>query len=169
MTAGIVLVGLVAAQRLAELTLAGRNARRLRAAGANEAGRAHYPVMVAFHAAWLAANFLVALDTARFDAVALAVFAALQVGRLWVIATLGARWTTRILVASGRPLVRRGPYRWLDHPNYLIVAGEIAALPMVLSAWPVALVFSALHVPLMVHRIRTEDAALEAAGLRESR
>ncbi|MGH6719410.1 MAG: isoprenylcysteine carboxyl methyltransferase family protein [Alphaproteobacteria bacterium] len=166
MTAGIALILLVAAQRLAELVFAARNARRLMVAGAVEAGRAHYPVVLTFHGAWLAANVLAALDTARFDVVALAVFVVLQAARSWVIATLGARWTTRIIVTAGRPLERRGPYRWLDHPNYLVVAGEVAALPMVLGAWPIALAFSALHVPLLVHRIRTEDAALEAAGLR---
>jgi len=150
----------VVATRLAELSLARRNERRLRARGAVEAGSGHYPLFFLLHGAWLAAIALAA-DPARPPHWGwLALFAALQAGRAWVLASLGPYWTTRVLTLPGAPLVRRGPYRWLRHPNYLVVAGEIAALPLAFGLWEVALAFSALNVALLGHRIRIEDAAL---------
>ncbi len=90
----------------------------------------------------------------------LAVFALLQAARLWVIASLGRYWTTRIITLPGAPIVRRGPYRWLRHPNYAIVAAEIAVLPLAFGAWPIAVVFSGLNALLLRHRIRLEEQAL---------
>jgi methyltransferase len=90
----------------------------------------------------------------------LALYAALQLGRVWVIATLGARWTTRVIVLPGAPLIKRGPYRYVRHPNYAIVAGEIAVLPLAFGAVRIALVFSALNLALVLRRIRIEDRAL---------
>lgn len=160
MSFSVALVGLVALQRLAELALARRNAAALLRRGGREVGAGHYPWLVVFHAAWLVAAAAAAWRTTVIDAVALALFVLLQAARVWVLISLGPRWTTRVIVVPGAPMVRRGPYRWTRHPNYLIVAGELAALPMVFGAWPVAALFSALHLPLLVHRIRVEDAAL---------
>ncbi len=128
MTLSVALLAFVTLQRLGELVLANRNTRALRARGAIEVGAAHYPLIVALHAAWLAGLWLLAWNR-PVELVWLAVFISLQLARVWVIASLGARWTTRIIVLPGEALVRRGPYRFVSHPNYLVVAGEIAALP----------------------------------------
>src|SRR5262249_26279866 len=119
----------VSCTRLAELALARRNTRRLLSKGAVEVGRSHYPPMVLLHAAWLLGLWLAA--PARAPSLPLlAVFALLQAGRVWVLATLQERWTTRIIVIPGAPLVRTGPYRFVRHPNYVVVAGEILVLPL---------------------------------------
>jgi methyltransferase len=155
-----VIVLLVALQRIAEVVYARRNERRLRAAGGIEAGAGHYPLFFLLHGAWLAALWLfVPADTPVLWGFLVA-FGGLQVARLWVIASLGRFWTTRVITVPGAPLVRRGPYRWFRHPNYLVVAGEIAVLPLAFGAWEIALVFSALNAALLWHRIRIEDAAL---------
>lgn len=156
-----IIVLLVAAQRLAELAVAQRNTRRLRAEGAREEGARHYPLFVLLHAAWLAALFVLTPADAAVDPWLLAVFVALQAGRVWVIASLGRYWTTRIITLPGAPLVRRGPYRWLRHPNYLVVAGELAALPLAFGQVGLAVLFSLLNLPLTLHRIRMEEAALK--------
>ena len=154
------LVALVALQRLAELVLARRNGRRLRAAGAVEAGRRHYPLFIVLHAAWLVVT-AAGIDAAtRVDPWLLAAFLLVEAGRVWVVASLGRYWTTRILTIPDAPLVSRGPYRWFRHPNYLIVTLEIALLPLALGAWETAVVFSVLNAILLFHRIRIEDGAL---------
>ena len=159
----IAILSFVTLQRLTELWLANRNTRRLLAEGAVEHGRGHYPLIVAVHAAWLIALWLAA--PGRPISIAwLALFVLLQLGRLWVIATLRERWTTRIIVQRGRPLIRAGPYRFVSHPNYLVVAGEIAVLPLVFALWEVALVFSLLNAAVLAIRIRAEDAALAAGS-----
>ena len=155
-----VIILLVVAQRLAELVLARRNTRRLLAEGAREVGAAHYPLFVALHAGWLAVLFIATPADAPVNVWLLALFILLQVGRVWVIATLGRFWTTRIVTLAGAPLVRRGPFRWVRHPNYLVVAGELAVLPLVFGEWWIAVLATALNVPLTLHRIRVEDAAL---------
>jgi methyltransferase len=157
-----VLVLLVALQRIAEVVYARRNERRLRAEGGIEAGAGHYPLFVALHGSWLAALWLLVPADAPVLWGLLALFAALQLARLWVIASLGRFWTTRVITVPGAPLVRRGPYRWLKHPNYLVVAAEIAVLPLAFGAWEIALVFSALNAALLRHRIRIENAVLSA-------
>ena len=159
--AAVAILGFVTLQRLAELRLADRNSRRLIAEGAREYGADHYPFIVALHAAWLAALWWWAPGK-PVSVPLLVIFAFLQLGRVWVIASLGERWTTRIIVKPGAPLVRRGPYRWLDHPNYMIVAAEIAVLPLVFGLWSVALVFSLLNAILLAVRIRAENAALRS-------
>jgi len=84
----------------------------------------------------------------------------LQGLRVWVLATLGRYWTTRIITLPGAPLVRRGPYRWLRHPNYVVVAGEIAVLPLAFGAWQIAVVFSLANALVLWIRIRSEERAL---------
>lgn len=150
----------IAAARLGELALARRNERRLRARGAVEAGPRHYPLFFLLHGSWLAAIALAADPARPPDWGWLVLFAALQGARVWALASLGPYWTTRVLTLPGAPLVRRGPYRWLRHPNYLVVAGEIAALPLAFGLWRIALAFSILNCALLAHRIRIEDAAL---------
>lgn len=149
----------VTLQRLGELLLAERNTRRLLAKGAHEVARGHYPYMVAVHAGWLAAMWLLGPGP-PIHIVPLIVYAALQVVRVWVIATLGERWTTRIIILPGEPLVRHGPYRWLDHPNYLIVIAEIAVLPLVFGLPVVAGFFSVLNAIVLWVRLREENEAL---------
>lgn len=156
----LAIVALVAAQRLAELAWARRNQKRLLAQGAVEAGRRHYPLLVAFHAAWLVALALLVPADASISMFWLAVFGVLQGLRLWVIASLGPYWTTRIISLPGAPLRRRGPYRLLRHPNYAVVAAEVPVLPLAFGAWGLALVFGLAHLPLLAWRIRVEEAAL---------
>jgi len=153
---------LVAVQRLIEIVYAERNTRVLLARGAVEIGRAHYPVIVLLHAAWLTAIVLFLPWNATIHWWALSAFVVLQLGRVWVIATLGPYWTTRIITLDGAPLVRKGPYRFVRHPNYLVVAGEIAALPLAFGEIDVAIVFTVLNALVLAWRIRQEDRALTA-------
>jgi methyltransferase len=157
--AAVLILALVTAQRLAELWLSNRNTRRLLDQGAVEIGRSHYPLIVGVHVAWLAALWWLAPGR-PINWALLTLFVLLQLGRLWVLATLGPRWTTRIIVLPGAPLVRSGPYRFVDHPNYLIVALEIAVLPLVFGLAGVALVFSLLNAAVLSIRIRAENEAL---------
>lgn len=164
MTLTLIVLTLVTVQRLGELVLARRNTRRLLAQGAVETGAEHYPLIVGLHAAWLGGLWVMAWD--RPIAIGwLAVFILLLLLRVWVIASLGQRWTTRIISLPGEALVRRGPYRFLPHPNYLVVVGEIAVLPLALGMPVYALAFSVLNASILWVRIRAENAALaEAAG-----
>ncbi len=153
-------LGLVVLQRLGELWYSARNTRALKAAGGVEHGHRHYPVMVLLHAAWLTT---IAAGIARDPAIRLfplVLFLPLQFLRLWVLATLGPYWTTRVITLPGAPLVRRGPYRFLRHPNYLIVVGEVAILPLVFGQALTAIVFSLANGALLAWRIRIESAAL---------
>ncbi len=156
-------VGFIVLQRLGELVLSARNTRRLRDRGAVEAGARHYPLFVALHGAWLAALLLAVPADAPVNWPLLGVFAALQGGRAWVIASLGGRWTTRIIVLPGAPPVTRGPYRYMRHPNYAIVCAEIAVVPLMFGAWQVAVLFSFLNLALLRHRVGVENAALVGA------
>jgi methyltransferase len=155
-----VVVLIVAIQRLVELVLARRNTRRLLAAGGREAGAGHYPFLVLLHGAWLLALFTLVPAAAPVNLWLLGLFVLLQAGRLWVIVSLGPRWTTRIVTLAEAPLVRHGPYRFLRHPNYAIVAAEIAVLPLAFGAWQIAVVCSLVNLPLLAYRIRVENAAL---------
>jgi methyltransferase len=158
-TAVVVILALVTLQRIGELWLSNRNTRRLLAQGAREFAPRHYSLIVAVHALWLAALWWLAPGR-PLEVFWLGVFVLLQLGRVWVIATLGERWTTRIIVLPGAPLVRSGPYRFVSHPNYVVVAGEIAVLPMAFGLWQVALLFSALNAAVLAVRIRAENRAL---------
>jgi methyltransferase len=159
MTLAILILGFVTLQRLGELVLAQRNTARLRAKGAQEVGAAHYPLIVALHAAWLAGLWLLAWDMPT-NLVWLGVFVLLQAARVWVIATLGERWTTRIIVLPGAPLIASGPYRFVSHPNYCVVAGEILVLPLVFGLVWYGVIFSVLNGLVLWLRIRAEGAAL---------
>jgi methyltransferase len=159
MTLNLVILALVTLQRAVELWLSNRNTRRLLARGAKEVGAKHYPFIVLIHVMWLAALWWVARDQ-PVDGFWLAIYVLLQLARVWVIATLGPRWTTRIIVLPDEPLVRRGPYRWINHPNYVVVAGEIAVLPLVFGLWDLALVFTLLNAAVLTIRIREENRAL---------
>lgn len=168
-TAYSALVGLVAVQRLVELRLARRNTRRLLAQGGIEHGRGHYPWMVVLHTAFLGSclaevwllrrPFVPALGIAAIGVLAVATGL-----RYWAIRTLGERWTTRVIVLPAVELARHGPYRYLRHPNYLAVVLEIAALPLVHTAWMTALLFSAANALLLRRRIAVEEAALRGGA-----
>jgi methyltransferase len=161
-TLNLAILALVTLQRLGELWLSNRNTKRLMAQGAREHARGHYPLIVALHVTWLAALGWLA-PSRPIDAVWLALFVLIEIGRLWVLASLGPRWTTRIIVVPRAPLVRRGPYRWLNHPNYLVVAAEIAVLPLAFGLWQLALIFSVLNAAVLAIRIREENRALASA------
>ena len=159
MIESVVLLAYVTLQRLGELALARRNTRALLRRGAWEHGAAHYPFIVALHAAWIAGLWTLAPGIEPRPAWLLA-FMASQLARFWVLWTLGPRWTTRIIVLPGAPLVRDGPYRFVSHPNYCVVAAEIFVLPMVFGLWRFALIFSILNVMVIYTRVRAENAAL---------
>jgi len=144
---------------LGELWLSNRNMRRLLASGAREYGASHYPLIVAVHALWLIGLWWLAPDR-PIDGFWLGLFVLIEIARIWVLATLGRRWTTRIIVLPNAPLVRRGPYRFVNHPNYLVVVGEIAVLPLVFGLWRIALIFTLLNAAVIAIRIREENHAL---------
>jgi len=159
MNPAVVLLGAVTAERLAELYWARRNTAALLAQGASEFAPAHYPAIVLLHALWLASLWIFGWER-PLNPVWLAVFLTLQVLRLWTLTTLGRRWTTRIIVLPGAPLAANGPYRFLAHPNYLVVIGEIATLPLCFGLPWLSLVFSIANAGVLSLRIRAENAAL---------
>lgn len=168
-TAYLVLLALVALERLAELVVSTRNAKRAKAMGGVETGQGHYPAMVALHTGLLVgcAVEVVALDRPFLPWLGwpmLALVVASQALRWWCIRTLGVRWNTRVIVVPGLPLVAGGPYRWLRHPNYVAVVVEGIALPLVHTAWITAVLFTALNIPLLAVRLRCEEAALATAS-----
>jgi len=156
-------LALVTMQRLGELVLARHNTARLLARGAIEVGASHYPLLVAMHAAWLTALWIYGYGQ-PVEPLALTAFIALQALRWWVLATLGPRWTTRIIVLPAEPRVTNGPYRYIAHPNYVVVAAEIALLPLALHLPWLALIFSVLNAVMLTIRIRAESHALAATG-----
>ena len=160
----VVGVMLVAIQRLLELLYSRRNERRLLARGAVERGRGHYPVIVAIHSLWLVSTLVEGLlrgpEPPAWWPVPLAAFLLVQPLRYWAILSLGENWNTRVLVVPGGKLVRRGPYRYFPHPNYVVVAVEILTFPLIFGAWITAVVFSLLNTALLYVRIRTENRAL---------
>jgi methyltransferase len=155
-------LALVALQRLGELAWARRNTVRLRRLGAIEVDARCYPLFVALHVVWLASLvILVPAATAPNRALVL-LFALLQAARIWVMASLGRFWTTRIMTLPAAPLIKTGPYRWLRHPNYLIVAAEIAVLPLAFGAIGIAVACSALNLALTARRVAIENRVLAA-------
>ena len=159
MTLGGIILLLVTLQRVGELWLSRRNSKRLLAQGAREHAPGHYPLVVGVHVLWLATLWWLA-PLRPIDGFWLAIYVLLQVARIWVLATLGPRWTTRIIVLPDAPLVAKGPYRFVSHPNYLVVVGEIAVLPLVFGLWQVALIFTLLNGAGLAVRIREENRAL---------
>ncbi len=160
MTAHDLIIGLVVVQRLLELALSGRNARRLMARGGVEAGAGHYPLIVGLHASWLAALAFAVPGEVPVQVPLLVLYLALQGLRYWIMSALGEYWTTRVISVPGAPLVASGPYRVARHPNYMVVAAELALLPMVFGAWQIAVLFTIANAGVMVLRIRAENAAL---------
>lgn len=159
LAAGLLLLATL--QRLVELIIANRNTRALLAQGAYEVGRGHYPAIVFLHVAWLVTlwGFFI-FGLTRFESGFGIAYLAVQVLRIWVMASLGRYWTARIIVVPDAPLVRTGPYRFMRHPNYLVVILEIALLPLALGSWPLALGFSIVNAILLAWRIRVEETAL---------
>jgi methyltransferase len=164
-----------AAERMLELVVSARNLRWALANGGREEGRGHFPAMVALHTGLLAACALEPVLGPRPFLPALGIPAAVvvlaaQALRYWCILTLGRRWNTRIVVVPGLPLVRRGPYRLLPHPNYLVVAVEGVVLPLVFTGWVTALAFTVLNAVLLLRfRIPAEEAAMSRALVEASR
>ncbi|MEC9347762.1 MAG: isoprenylcysteine carboxylmethyltransferase family protein [Pseudomonadota bacterium] len=154
-----VIWGLLVVQRLAELALARRNTARLLAGGAIEHGARHYPLFVVLHTAWLATLILAGDPALPVHPAWIAAFLVLQAGRVWVIASLGRYWTTRIIVVPGAPMVRRGPYRFMRHPNYVVVIAEFLVISLMANLAWVAIVFSLLNAALLAWRIRIEEGA----------
>ena len=159
MTVNLVILAAVTLQRLSELWISKRNTARLLASGATEHSPGHYPLIVAVHAAWLAALWWLA-PARPIDGFWLGLFVLIEIARIWVLASLGPRWTTRIIILPDTPLVRRGPYRFVNHPNYWVVVAEIAVLPLVFGLWQVALLFSLLNAAVLAIRINAENRAL---------
>jgi methyltransferase len=166
--ASIVLLALVTAQRLGELVLARHNTAKLKAQGAYEVAPGHYPLIVILHAAWLIGLWALAWNRPLNLPLA-ALVIAIEGLRIWVLMSLGGRWTTRSIILPGAPLVRRGPYRFLPHPNYTVVAAEIAVLPLAFGLWAYALAFTVLNAAILFVRIRSENAALAGAPSTASR
>ncbi len=156
------IVALVILQRLGELVIAKRNTARLMAEGATEIGANHYPVMVALHASWCAALVWVAVSDPAVNWPLIAIFLVLQLGRVWVLTTLGPYWTTRIITVETAELVKKGPFRFVRHPNYLVVALEIPILPLALDAPIVAVIFGLANLAMLAWRIRVEEGALKS-------
>lgn len=163
----------IAFQRLGELAWSKRNERRLRSRGAIEYGQSHYPAMVALHVGWLASTLLEARRLHRprrgsgvptpVRAISLGVFVAAQALRYWAIASLGDRWSTRVLIPPDEDAVATGAYRWLDHPNYVAVVAEITAAPLFLGAWRTAAWATVGNAAVLRTRLRVERTALERA------
>lgn len=164
MTPAVLLLALVTTARLAELWFARRNTMALLADNAMEVAPGHYPLIILLHTLWLAGLWLFGWSS-PLAPIWLTIFLGLQLLRVWVLMTLGRRWTTRIIILPGAPLVTTGPYQFLSHPNYLVVTGEIAVLPLCLGMPWYALFFSIANVAMLAVRIRAEDAAL--IGLRD--
>jgi methyltransferase len=159
MTASIIILTLVTLQRLSELIIARRNTATLMKRGATESGASHYPVMIALHASWLIGLWVFAWNQPVIWPL-FTLYFVLQLGRLWVLSTLGPRWTTRIITLPGETLVKRGPYKILRHPNYAVVALEIPLLPLVFGMTEYAVIFGLLNLAMLAWRISVEERAL---------
>lgn len=159
---GTILLVYMTVQRLTELYFAQRNETRLLAEGGVEYGQSHYPLLVGFQTVWIAGLWALGYSHALQPAF-LALFVVLQIARYWVLGTLGRRWTTRIIVVPGENLVARGPYRFMHHPNYAVIAGEVAVAPLALGMPIYALVFTIFNAAVLTVRIRAENAALQGA------
>jgi methyltransferase len=160
MTSALIILILVTLQRLSELIIAKRNTSGLLAKGAIEHGASHYPVMVLLHASWLAGLWWLGWNATIIWPLML-VYIALQAFRVWILVTLGARWTTRILTVPNENLVAKGPYKYIRHPNYLLVLLEVPLLPLAFGLWWFAMLYGVLNIAMLAWRIRIEDQALK--------
>lgn len=161
MTPLYLLLALVALERISELVYASRNTRRLKARGGIEVAAEQYPFFIALHAAWLLAMFVFIPRTTPPIPWLLAAFVVVEAARVWTLSSLGPYWTTRVITIPGEPLVKRGPYRFVRHPNYVVVALEIAVLPLAFNAPAIAIAFTALNAALLVWRVQAENAVLD--------
>ncbi|PZM07860.1 isoprenylcysteine carboxyl methyltransferase family protein [Rhizobium tubonense] len=164
MTGAIILLAAVTLERLGELWLAKRNTTALLANGAVEIAPAHYPLIVALHAIWLCGLWILGWDVV-LEPVWVITFLVLQVFRIWILTTLGRRWTTRIIVVRDETLVRCGPYRLFKHPNYMVVVGEISVLPLCFNLPLYALIFSIANAVVLTIRVLAENVALSGKVL----
>ena len=162
MILSLAVLGFVTLLRLGELVYARANTKRLIAMGGREVGAGHYPLIVVMHAAWLIGLWALAWNR-PVSLPWLGVFVAIEFLRAWVLASIGRRWTTRIIIVPGETLVRKGPYKFFPHPNYAVVVAELFVLPMVFGLWWFALLFTALNAGVLFIRIRAENTALEPA------
>ncbi|MGB0572214.1 MAG: isoprenylcysteine carboxyl methyltransferase family protein [Alphaproteobacteria bacterium] len=162
MTLWYLLVVLIVIQRLVELAIARVNTRRLLAEGGKEVGAAHYPLIVGLHVAWSICLLLFVPGDSFIGPVLLGVFVLLQLGRVWVLTSLGRYWITRIIMVPDAPLVWRGPFRFVRHPNYLNVEAEIIVVPMIAGVWELAVIFGLANAVVLALRIRVEERALSA-------
>lgn len=160
MILSLAVLGFVTLLRLGELVYARANTRRLLEQGGHEVGAGHYPLIVLMHAAWLIGLWALAWNRA-VSMPWLAVFVVIELLRVWVLASIGRRWTTRIIIVPGETLVRKGPYKFFPHPNYAVVVAELFVLPMVFGLWWFALLFTALNAAVLYIRIRAENSALD--------
>jgi len=151
----------VIAERLIELPIATRNTKRLKAQGGIEHSPRHYPLIVAVHTLWILAMVVFGYDN-MVSTFWLVVYAVLQILRVYILGTLGKRWTTRIIVLPGEAKVTKGPFALVPHPNYLLVIAEIMVAPLVLGLWEVAAIFGALNAAVLVIRISAEERAWAA-------
>lgn len=156
----VVILSLVTLQRLVELFIAHRNTRRLIERGGFEVASGHYLLIVALHAVWLAGLWYLAWSETIIWPWIFA-YLVLEAARGWIIAALGSRWTTRIIVVPGETLIDAGPYKYFRHPNYMVVAAEIFILPMAFGIWWYAALFAVLNGALLYWRIKSEDEALK--------
>tara|TARA_R110001599_G_scaffold158670_1_gene345441 strand:- start:5245 stop:5775 length:531 start_codon:yes stop_codon:yes gene_type:complete len=154
----------IVVQRLGELVHASRNTKRLLSEGGVEHGADHYHYFIFLHSAWIAVIALLVDPQHDIHPVMLALFAGTQLLRLWTLASIGRWWTTRIISAPHFDRVKRGPYRYISHPNYLVVVFEIAIVPLMLGLPWVALLFSVLNAILLRHRIGVENDVLGERG-----
>lgn len=160
MSAAIWIVGLVIVQRIAELVVSKRNTTRLLSEGAHEHAPGHYPVIVGLHTMWLIVLAWIAFQDPPINVPLLILFLLLQAGRVWVLVTLGKYWTTRIIAVPGAPLVTGGPFRFVKHPNYLVVFLEIIVLPLAFGAIEVSFAFGVLNTLVLFWRIKAEEQTL---------
>jgi methyltransferase len=166
MSGAVAFLTFITFQRFIEFIWDLQNTKRLRAAGAIEFGGMHYPAVMLVHAGWLAGLWMLGYDR-EIVPLYLIAFLLLQIARYWVLVTLGRRWTTRVIVLPGAPLIERGPYRLMRHPNYVIVAGELVLAPLALGLPVYALVFLALYAGAAYLRIQVENTALSWAPKEE--
>ncbi|WP_318616377.1 isoprenylcysteine carboxyl methyltransferase family protein [Sporosarcina sp. YIM B06819] len=168
-----IVISIVILQRLIELFVARRNEKWMLDQGAFEAGAAHYPIMVAMHVTFFVSMLLEVMVLGRTLSpiwmVLLGIFLLTQAARVWCLASLGKFWNTKIIILPGADVVRRGPYRWIRHPNYLIVSIELLVLPLLFGAYLTAVLYSLLNVWMLTVRIPAEEKALkDATNYRET-